>query len=222
MVEIVKPQVLSPIDPQQDVAGLSNVPISVRRLRIRLIEPVEEADFIVAVHAEELVQPTTISRHAVANSLVGHGYGEQFLEIEAPFKETFNNLLGESYIDEEKIVSYTNETVKGPIYKQVSAGDVAGLINLPEAVRGMQLVVRSDSLTTLEDNEGVKTIDMIAIRKKTQAVIEPVQPTGSIQAAVDAVAAPAWQTTEPAQIDPELEAEQSTWANKLLASIKKP
>jgi hypothetical protein len=205
--ELINPVVLTTSIPR-DVAGLSKIPVSVQKLQLRLVEDVEEADFKVAVHATELVQETTISEHSVANSLVGHGYGEQFLEITAPFKDTLESLFGESYIDNEKIVSYTNQIIDGSIYKQVNAGDVAGLVNLPEAVRGMQLVVRSDSLTALEDNEGVKTIDMIAIRKRVQPAIELTHPITSIQTQVDAIAAPVWQATEPT-VDPVLVEEQT-------------
>lgn len=147
---------------EQDVAGYSQIPVSVRKLKIRLIEDVSQADFIQAARTEELCETIDgIPHHAVANGLVeGHGYPQRILQIEAPFRDTLQNLAGEYYIDNQKILSY----------KKVDVGQVAGLLDLPPEARNMQLVFRSDALVVKDQSDEEEIIDMIAIRVEDRPV----------------------------------------------------
>ena len=157
------------LEPQQNIAGISQIPVSVRKLRLRLIEEVSEADFILATKVEELCEAVPgIPHHAVANSLVeGHHYPERFFEVNARFKDQQRGIVGEFYSDKNTLLSY----------KMVDAGQVAGLLDLPDEVKNMQLVISSQALTDSVEQDEI--IDMIAIRKKA----EPVKQSANLEQA---------------------------------------
>jgi len=161
----------------QDIAGLSRIPVSARRHLIRLVEKVSEANFRLAIKVTESCAPFPEIKHDVAfRALVeNQGYPQKLLEIDVPLRNTLENLEGEYYYDDNKLLSY----------KKVSTKDVAGLINLPEEVRDMQLVLRTNSPAIQEDSDE-EVVDMFAIIKEGQPAlvatsVNPEQPQAAFQ-----------------------------------------
>jgi hypothetical protein len=158
---MVKEQVISIINPSintsndQDVAGASRIPVSVRKIKLTLVTNVPEYDFVQSAKTEVLCKAEQgIPHRAVLNGLIKDcGYQYQEFEFEAPLKDTNGGITGEYRIDENRIFSYRKEPTK----------TFTGLISASPDVQNRQLSIPSESIVIADENDEV--IDLIVIEK---------------------------------------------------------
>lgn len=203
-VSLTSPLSLDPVPTpsvSRNLIDISQIPTAKRHI-IRIYEKVSEPDFIQAAKVTELLSPfPEIPHRAVGNALEYLGYPQRLIEITAPLRSTLGQLQGEYMIDDNKILSY----------KKVQASDLAGLLDLPEDMKGMDLVLRTQSLMVSGEDGDDEIIEMVAIKRAEPKVIQDPQSTsqdGWVTIAPSQPASSGQPTTDTQNA-------QSQWANML-------
>lgn len=161
MADDFKLPVVDPMaSPVNTGSSLVNTPpqskVIERKVYIKTVKDIAEYDYPQAARTWAAFEAVGIDpSELVANALEeGHGYKSDTIAVNSPFVEKdIDSLLGESLSGGEKLVSY----------KYV---DEKKLLDVPGGQDGMEIVVQSREVATIEEDNRPRAVKLIAILRK--------------------------------------------------------